>query len=81
MLKIQNVKMRVKCPKHPKFNPEHGIAAVKGGCVRCSGMVEALTLHKRLMRLLIDDLKATRERPKRKPKPSPQMSMFEAVAS
>lgn len=40
------------CPKHPKFNPENGGGAVKGGCLFCLSLVrlyrEAASLHEDL---------------------------------
>ncbi len=29
------VKRKLTCPRHPKFNPEQGEGAIRGGCVAC----------------------------------------------
>lgn len=29
------LRIDLKCPRHPRFNPKHGPGAVKGGCIVC----------------------------------------------
>jgi len=38
MLKIR-IKENVKCPRHPRYNPElEGESGIKGGCVHCTAL-------------------------------------------
>jgi hypothetical protein len=61
MLKI-SIRARAKCRKHPKFDPMHGEAAIKGGCVTCREIMDlwilaraaAKTLSERIERLNYD---------------------------
>jgi hypothetical protein len=32
------IKLDLKCPKHPRFNPENGPGAVKAGCWQCEAL-------------------------------------------
>lgn len=34
------VRYDASCPKHPRFNPQHGESAVKGGCVFCLWLLD-----------------------------------------
>jgi hypothetical protein len=46
-----NVKERVraKCPKHPRYNPElHGQGGIIGGCSTCSDLCDLLDARKKL---------------------------------
>ena len=29
-----------KCPRHPRFNPEHGPGAIRGACHTCTRLLE-----------------------------------------
>ena len=39
-----NIKMKMTCPRHPRFDPEkHGEAGIRGGCARCHRMLQMFT--------------------------------------
>jgi len=53
MLKIGAVRWRGKCSKHPMFDPySDGAGAVKGGCARCTSLLEIHECHQRMLRLM-----------------------------
>ena len=36
-----DLKLKLTCPRHPKYNPElHGQGAIKGGCENCERIYE-----------------------------------------
>jgi hypothetical protein len=53
MLKIGAVRWRGKCSRHPMFDPfEGGRGAVKGGCPRCTSLVEICEMHQKMLALM-----------------------------
>jgi hypothetical protein len=53
MLKIGAVRWRGKCSRHPMFDPaEAGRGAVRGGCPRCTSLVEICELHQKMLALM-----------------------------
>ncbi len=52
MLEIA-IRGRIRCPKHPRFNPASGMGAVKGGCWICAEMVRAHRAAEELQRRLV----------------------------
>jgi len=34
------LKVHCKCPRHPRFNPEHGRGGVKAGCAVCDALCD-----------------------------------------
>jgi hypothetical protein len=53
MLKIERVKWRGKCTRHPMFDPEaDGVGAIKGGCSRCLELQAILESHRRTLQLM-----------------------------
>jgi len=66
MLKI-SIRATAKCRKHPKFDPRHGEAAIKGGCVACREIMDlwilarasAKTISERIERLNYSSIIAT----------------------
>ena len=52
MLRIGTVRWRGKCSRHPMFDPQMGEGAVKGGCVKCTSLVEIYQLHQKMMGLM-----------------------------
>jgi hypothetical protein len=36
------VKLKGKCPKHPRFNPEIGQGAIRGGCRECLALYQVV---------------------------------------
>jgi len=66
MLKIGTVRWQGKCSKHPRFDPAiDGAGGVKGGCERCSVLVEIQKHHARMVTLMRSF--APPQTPKRKP--------------
>jgi hypothetical protein len=49
-----HIKMKVKgkCPKHPRFNPEMGEGAIRGGCPDCSALYQVVEARDRATRAL-----------------------------
>jgi hypothetical protein len=53
MLRIGTVRWQGKCAKHPRFDPVlDGPGGVKGGCERCSALVEIQTHHAKMVALM-----------------------------
>jgi len=80
MLKIGAVRWRGKCPRHPMFDPfEGGRGAVRGGCSRCTSLVEICEAHQKmlaLMRTFAPPIEKKRKEPKL---PDLQIGLFEEV--
>jgi hypothetical protein len=79
MLKIGAVRWRGKCSRHPMFDPfEGGLGAVKGGCARCTCLVEICETHQKMLALM-----RTFAPPEKKrniaPAASSQIGLFEEV--
>jgi hypothetical protein len=36
------IKLKGKCPKHPRFNPEIGQGAIRGGCRECLALYQVV---------------------------------------
>jgi hypothetical protein len=41
------LKLKGKCPKHPRFNPELGRGAIRGGCPECMALYEVVAARDR----------------------------------
>ena len=52
MLTLGTVRFKGRCKRHPRFDPEDGIGAVKGGCKRCDLLVDIYQAHLRLTELI-----------------------------
>ncbi|HVW87323.1 MAG TPA: hypothetical protein VHB50_21700 [Bryobacteraceae bacterium] len=53
MLKIGVIRWRGKCSRHPSFDPiEDGRGAIRGGCAKCSALVEIAECHQRMLELM-----------------------------
>ncbi len=53
MLKIGVIRWRGKCSRHPGFDPlTDGPATIKGGCERCSVLMEIHSHHQRMLQLM-----------------------------
>jgi hypothetical protein len=53
MLKI-SIRARAKCRKHPKFDPMHGEAAIKGGCSACREIMDLWILARAASKTLAE---------------------------
>ena len=45
---------RIKCKRHPGFDPKRGIADVKGNCPACQELLALQDFGKEFKRLLVD---------------------------
>jgi hypothetical protein len=83
MLKIGAVRWRGKCSRHPMFDPfEGGRGAVKGGCPRCTTLVEIWEMHQKmlaLMRTFVPPPLKKRKKPEPSQLPDLQIGLFEEV--
>jgi hypothetical protein len=53
MLKIGSIRWRGKCPRHPRFDPYlDGRAAIKGGCEKCTALVDIHNHHVQMLALM-----------------------------
>jgi len=53
MLKIGSVRWRGKCPRHPRFDPYlDGQGGIKGGCEKCTALVDIYSLHAQMLGLM-----------------------------
>lgn len=78
MLKIGAVRWRGKCSRHPMFDPsEEGRGAVKGGCPRCTSLVEICELHQRMLALMRTFAPPSAKKPKRHEPADLQIGLFE----
>jgi hypothetical protein len=48
------MKLKGKCPKHPRFNPEIGQGAIRGGCRECLALCQVVAARIKLPRLCGD---------------------------
>lgn len=55
MLKI-SIHAKAKCRKHPKFDPMHGEAAIKGGCITCHEIMDLWILARAAAKTISDRL-------------------------
>lgn len=39
---IVKTRLKGKCPNHPRYNPEQGQGAIRGGCQHCLKLYEAV---------------------------------------
>jgi len=79
MLKIGAVKWRGKCSRHPMFDPfEGGRGAVRGGCPRCTTLVEICEMHQKMLALMrtFAPPPEKKQRPKASPVSSLQIGLF-----
>jgi hypothetical protein len=78
MLKIGTVRWRGKCSRHPMFDPfESGRGGVKGGCPRCTSLVEICEIHQKMLALMRTFAPpAEKKRPKNN-LPDLQIGLFE----
>ena len=78
MLKIGAVRWRGKCSRHPMFDPlEAGRGGVKGGCPRCTALVEILETHQKMMALMRTFAPPADKKRKRNNLPDLQIGLFE----
>ena len=53
MLKIGSIRWRGKCPRHPRFDPYlDGRGAIKGGCEKCTALVDIHNHHVQMLALM-----------------------------
>jgi hypothetical protein len=52
MLKLGTIRFKGRCSRHPRFNPEHGEGAIRGGCPRCQKLYDIHIAHTRLVELI-----------------------------
>jgi hypothetical protein len=43
-----NLRIKGKCPEHPRYNPEHGQDAIKHACPRCLALLAVVEARDRL---------------------------------
>ncbi len=60
--------VRLKCPRHPMYNPQQGRAAIRGGCPVCEHLLEIHRAHL-LREQLIRDFAALADRVKKQHTP------------
>ena len=78
MLKIGAVRWRGKCSRHPMFDPsEAGRGAVKGGCPRCTSLVEICELHQKMLALMRTFAPPAAKKAKKKEQSDLQIGLFE----
>lgn len=53
MVNLGTVRFRGRCSRHPRFDPEDGAGAVRGGCQRCELLLEIFQTHQRLVELMV----------------------------
>ena len=80
MLKIGAVKWRGKCSRHPRFDPfEDGRGGVRGGCPRCTTLVEICEMHQKMMLLMRTFAPPADKKRKIPEAPDLQIGLFEEV--
>ena len=53
MLRIQRLKWKGRCKKHPSYNPAtDGLGAVRGGCITCQKLFEIWEYNSKTVRLM-----------------------------
>lgn len=77
MLKIGAVRWRGKCSRHPMFDPLEGMGAVRGGCPRCTTLVEISELHAKMISLMRTFSPPSDKKRKRPELPDLQIGLFE----
>ena len=81
MLKIGAVKWRGKCSRHPGFDPfESGLGGVRGGCPRCTTLVEICEMHRKMLSLMRTFVPPPVKKKREKPElPDLQIGLFEEL--
>ena len=46
------MKLKGKCPKHPRFNPELGRGAIRGGCRECLALYQVVAARDQVVAAL-----------------------------
>ncbi|HVV47680.1 MAG TPA: hypothetical protein VHC72_20855 [Bryobacteraceae bacterium] len=77
MLKIGSIRWRGKCSRHPGFDPEEGLGAVRGGCPRCTTLVEINELHRKMISLMRTFAPPSDKKKKKPELPDLQIGLFE----
>ena len=81
MLKIGLVKWRGKCSRHPMFDPfEGGRGGVKGGCPRCTALVEICEMHQKMLSLMKTFSPPVDRKRRKADAPDLQIGLFEEVS-
>ncbi|MBM3788506.1 MAG: hypothetical protein FJW30_29575 [Acidobacteria bacterium] len=62
MLKFGTIRFKAKCNRHPKYNPEDGEGAIRGGCPKCRQLFEIYQAYQQLTGLM-KQLKREPEKP------------------
>lgn len=52
MLKLGTIRFKGRCGRHPRFNPDQGQGAIRGGCARCTKLFDIYVAHGRLVELI-----------------------------
>lgn len=77
MLTRAVLRVRLKCSKHPNFQPRQGAGAVKGACTRCGQLVAIHEQHQRLMRMLAETpAREYDQRPRKEAPDTRQQQLF-----
>jgi hypothetical protein len=78
MLKIGTVRWRGKCSRHPMFDPlEGGRGGVKGGCPRCTSLVEIFEAHQKMLALMRTFAPPAEKKRRKTQLPDLQIGLFE----
>jgi hypothetical protein len=78
MLKIGTVRWRGKCSRHPMFDPfEGGRSGVKGGCSRCTSLVEICEIHQKMLALMRTFAPPPDKKRRKSEPPDLQIGLFE----
>lgn len=78
MLKIGTVRWRGKCSRHPMFDPfEEGRGGVRGGCEKCTTLVEICEMHQKMMALMRTFAPPADKKRNASPLASLQIGLFE----
>jgi hypothetical protein len=77
MLKIGSIRWRGKCSRHPGFHPDEGLGAVRGGCPRCTTLVEINELHRKMIALMRTFAPPNDKKRKKPEAPDLQIGLFE----
>jgi hypothetical protein len=77
MLKIGVIRWRGKCSRHPMFDPlTDGPGAVRGGCEKCTTLVEIFNCHQRMIALMRGFTPPQSKKPGASPVHEGQESLF-----
>jgi hypothetical protein len=52
MLKFGTIRFKAKCNRHPKYNPEDGQGAIRGGCAKCQQLFDIYKAYEKLTSLM-----------------------------